>query len=195
MSEVLKVKAIWSGISGGTGHTTLHVIDQLGTGLTVGAANDAHSRVRLFFENTSEWLPNDVTVSFPAAMDVIDSDTGRLERVLTASTPATPITGAYTGAWANGIGSRVVWQTGEIGPKRRIRGATYLVPYGGILDNDGTLTATASADLLTNATALITNLASDDIPLIVYSYTRQDPAVVTAAVVTDKVVVLRTRRD
>lgn len=195
MSDILRFKALWSGISGGVGHTTLHMIDQLGTGLTVGAANDAHSRVRLFFENTSEWLPNDVTITFPAAMDVIDSDTGKLDSVITASSPAASVPGALTTAWANGVGSRIVWQTGEIGPKRRIKGCTYVVPYGNVFDTDGTLTAAATSDLLTNAQALITNLASDDIPLVVYSYTRKDPAVVTAAQVTDKPVVLRTRRD
>lgn len=195
MSEILKFKALWSGISGGVGHTTLHFVDQGGTGLTVSDANAAHSSVRLLFENTSEWLPNDVTVTFPAAMDVIDSDTGRLTSVLTASSPASPVPGAYTGNWQQGVGSRIVWQTGEIGPKRRVRGTTYLVPYGGIFDNDGTLSATATTDLLNGGTALISAMSTAGIPLVVYSYDRLDAALVLAAQVTDKAVVLRTRRD
>lgn len=195
MSDVIRFKANWSGISGGTGVTTMHFICSSGLDATVTNVNDCHSNVRLFFENTSEWLPNDVTVSFPAAVDIIDDDTGTLKSVVTASSPASPITGAYTGNWQNGVGSRIVWMTGEIGPKRRIRGVTYLVPYGGIFDNDGTMSSSATSDLVTNATTLITASDTDDVPLIVYSYDTKNSALVLAASVTDKAVVLRTRRD
>lgn len=195
MAEMFRFRANWSGISGGTGVTTLHFVDEGGTGLTVTDANSCHSNVRLLFENTAEWLPNDVTISFPATLDVIDTDTGLLTSVVTASSPASNVTGSYTGNWQNGVGTRIVWSTGEIATRRRVKGATYLVPFGGIFDNDGTLSSAATTDVAGVATTLRTASATAGLPLVIWAHQRLDYALVTGSSVSDKVVVLRTRRD
>lgn len=193
MSEILRLKANWTGISGGTGTTTLHCRNN--SAITPTIVQNSLENLRLMFENTSEWLPNDVTITFPSSQDVIDPSTGGFLGVVTATTGVSSLTGAYTGNWQNGVGTRVVWNTGEVGAHRRIRGCTYLVPYGGIFDNDGTMSSAATSDLVTNATAFLTNQTNDDAVLVVYSYDTHNEALVLSASVSDKPVVLRTRRD
>lgn len=195
MSDVARLKVNWTGTSGGAGFSTLHVERGDHGTITVTNLNNAFSRLRLMFENTSEWLPNDVTVSFPAAVDIIDSATGDLTNVVTASSPASSIPGAFTGNWQNGVGTRIAWQTGQIAGGRRVRGFTYLVPYGGIFDVDGTLSAAAAADVLGAATGLISGLVTDSMLLGVYSHLRHLFYSVSSASVSDKPVILRTRRD
>jgi hypothetical protein len=193
--ELIRARVLWAGVSGGQGVSTLYVKRDDAATPVAGDVGDALTRLRLFFENTSEWLPNDVTVSFPTSVDLIDPGTGSLTQTLTSSTSPANITGALTTAWANGVGSRVIWETGTVFQGRRFRGSTYLVPYGGVFDTDGTLSSTATSDLLTNATALLTNLATDGLELHVWSPKFLQSRKVTSARVTDKAVVLRSRRD
>lgn len=195
MTELLRYRVNWGGPSGGQGLTTLHIArSDLGT-FTVTNANNVHTRVRLFFENTSEWLPNDIRLTFPADSDIISAETGDLERTVTASSPAAQIDGALTGNWQNGVGTRVVWATGVVVLGRRRKGFTYLVPYGSIFDTDGTLNSTAASDITTNASSLISGLQTDSMNLVVYSELRHQFSSVIGASLTDKPVILRTRRD
>jgi hypothetical protein len=195
MPRLIRYRVTWSGASGGAGLSTFHVVQNDLTNPTSTDLSNVQTRVRLFFENTSEWLPNDVSVGFPQSQDVIDSATGDLVDVLTASSSASNVPGGLTTAWQNGVGTRVIWETGQVVGGRRVRGFTYLVPYGGLFDTDGTLTSAGATDILTNAAALISGLNTDGMSLAVYSDLRHDYDPVTAASVRDKPVILRSRRD
>ena len=195
MVNVVRQRVNWAGQSGGAGFSTFHLVREDLTPLTAGQLVTAQAAIRTLFENSSEWLPNDVTVSFPQTVDEIDSATGTLISSLTASSAQTNVPGAYTGNWQNGVGTRIVWETGLVDDGRRVRGFTYLVPYGGIFDTDGTLSSAATSDLNGVATALLAALDTAGTMLVCYSHQRHAFAQVTSGHVTDKAVVLRSRRD
>lgn len=195
MVNLIRYRVNWAGQSGGAGFSTLHIRTDDATPPTATDVTNAQSRVRLFFENTSEWIPNDVTISFPQSQDVIEVTTQQLVSVVSATASAANVPGALTGNWQNGVGTRVVWQTGIVSNGRRIKGYTYLVPYGSIFDVDGTLNAAALTDLQTNATALLSGLVTDGLKLVVNSAKNFSAADVASATFTDKPVILRSRRD
>jgi len=155
----------------------------------------AQAAIRPIWENTAEWLPNDVTVSFPQTVDLIDADTGLLTAVLTASSAQSNVPGSLATAWQNGVGTRIVWNTGIVANNRRVKGYTYLVPFGGIFDTDGTLSSAATSDINGVATAALAALATAGWMLVVYSYAQTSFIQVTSGNVTDKAVILRSRRD
>lgn len=195
MVDVIRQRVNWAGQSGGAGSSTLHLIRTAADTPTATHLTAAQAAIRTVWENTAEWTPNDVITTVQQTADIIDMATGMLSSSLTASTAQTSVPGALTGNWQNGVGTRIVWETGLVNAGRRIRGFTYLVPYGGIFDVDGTLSAAATADIQGVCTTLLSTLGTAGWSLVVYSHTYHSAALVTSGRVTDKVVVLRTRRD
>jgi hypothetical protein len=162
---------------------------------TAAQLTTAQAAIRTVWENTAEWCPNEVTTSIPQTSDIIDAASGDLVRSLTASSAQTSVPGAYTGNWQNGVGTRIVWDTGIVANGRRVKGFTYLVPYGGIFDQDGTLSAAATSDINGVCTALLSALTTAGWMLVVYSYIQHSFIQITGGHVTDKAVILRSRRD
>lgn len=195
MSEILRYRVGWAGTSGGAGVSTFHV---QATDLSIITPTDVQNcgdNLRVFFENSSEFLPNEVSLSFPATQDVVESTTGLLVATVNASGTTASLTGALTSSWQNGVGTRVVWSTGQVVGGRRVKGYTYLVPYGNIMDTDGTLTAAATADIAANAAALLSAMAADALAMVVYREAAFATTQITAGSLTDKAVILRSRRD
>lgn len=195
MVEVFRNRVTWSGASGGAGTTTFHITRTAADTATAAHLAAAQAAMRTIYENTAEWCPNDVTTTVQQTADELDSATGLLVSSLTASSAQTAVPGSYTGNWQNGVGTRIIWETGLVNNGRRIRGFTYLVPYGGIFDNDGTLSAAAASDITGVATSYISALATAGWLPVVFSHTYHSAAQITSGRVTDKTVVLRTRRD
>ena len=147
MADLMRVRAEWSGLGVvGPGVSTLYFADG-GTGVV--------TAVNSFFAALKPWLSNLVTVSCANSGDVIDDATGEIRSSWTQAGGAAS-TGTSAQTFAQGVGGRVVWNTGARRHGRLTRGTTYLAPitvqaYG----TTGTLSASFVSDALAAATALI----------------------------------------
>jgi len=83
--------------------------------------------IRVFFDSLKAIFPEEVTFTFPGTGDTIEDSTGALNGTWTSTAPAS-VTGTATGAWAAGVGGRVIWRTAGLTRGRRVRGTTFLAP-------------------------------------------------------------------
>lgn len=74
-------------------------------------------------------LPVSLTIGFQGSGEVIDVATGKATSSW-ASTPPAAVVGTDVGSFTQGVGYRLVWNTGTFSHGRRIKGSTYVVPVG-----------------------------------------------------------------
>lgn len=186
---VAEFVARWSGARIGSGATVWHLSDPLSAGsptAAVGAIQD-------WYAARAAAIPNDVTITFDREMKVLLPD-GTLTGINTV--PAeTPVVGSYSGNWTNGSGRMVKLRTDAIAGNRRLQGRIFLVPSGGVTENDGNiLQATIAADQ-TAHNALLAALSANGSPLVVWSKVHQVTSPVTSMSTELRPVGLRTRND
>lgn len=204
MTELMRVKARWSGFSGAPGYTVLHFRD-FGAGdggggsVSLASATAAAGRVRQFFDSIKAMLPASVDINVESEVDVLEDTTGELVNSLNVPTVA-QVDGLSTGPYSAASGAVVNWRTGGIRNGRRIRGRSFIVPIvGSYFTTSGALAGSAAGDIQTAAAALANSTSSPD--LMVYARpTSKGASDGTAAVVTGTNVpsfaaVLRSRRD
>lgn len=185
---IQRLRCEWTGTGvEGPGLTTFYAEADGTLAIQVGAA--------AFFAQVTPMIPTGTTITIPQGGDLIDEATGELTGTW-GSTGTTTATGNATGAFAAGVGARVVWETGAVRGGRRVRGSTFVVPLVGIFyEDNGTLSAAALGRL---------NDAIDDmlvqVPTQMRVWSRPRPALAGAAVpvtsgrAPDKVSWLRSRR-
>jgi hypothetical protein len=141
-------------------------------------------------------VPVGTTFTVPASGETLDSANGSLTGGWAAGTAQTTSATGSSG-FAGGVGTRVVWETGQVVGGRRVRGSTYLVPLiVSMYDTDGTIVNSVRANLETAAQAMIVALGDD---MVVWSRNtsgQSDGAIstISSARVPDKVSWLRSRR-
>jgi len=184
-----RYRVSWSG-SGvvGSGVSTFYESPEA----LVGGADDLLE----FFTAIADRLPGGaVQINVPSSGDLIESTTGDL--LGTWSDPGTggTVGGGGNAIFSNGVGVRVVWNTGGFFGGRRVRGSTFIVPLAiDAYEGAGNITATVITDLQAAADALVAH----DAPFGVWS--RPTGSEVgefnewTSARVPDQVSWLRSRR-
>ena len=200
---VHRVQVEWSGFPGAPGLSTFYVTDgPTGVG-----------PISSFFTAIRNYLPVDVHINVPASGDVLDPITGLITGVWAGGTP-TPTVGNDAAGYNAAGGAMIKWSTAGIVRGHRVRGRTFIVPLGGDLyQTDGTLDNGVAAGLVLDATNLVTALSTN---LFVWSRPRKatpqwtdvrgrvhaaklasagEVFPIVGAVVPDKSVVLRSRRD
>lgn len=152
---------------------------------------------KTFFSGTLlSAVPVGLTFTVPANGETLESSTGTLTGAWAEGTAQTT-SGTSTNGYAAGVGTRIVWNTGQVVGGRRVRGSTYLVPLAGnFYDVDGTIVNSVRANLETAAQAMITALGDD---MVVWSRNTAglaDGAIstISSASIPDKVSWLRSRR-
>lgn len=201
MTELLRVKARWSGFNGAPGYSVLHFRDFEGSGGlgTVANATAAVNKTRFFFAAIATSLPDAVSVEVEREVDVIEDSTGELVNSL-QSTEGGVVDGTGGGGYAAAVGAVVNWRTGGIRNGRRIRGRTFIVPLvGGSFNAQGQLIQAVADSILTAATSLSATSGTPDL----FVYARPSAAglsdgtssVVTGCNVPTLGAVLRSRRD
>lgn len=151
MASIARLQVPWTGaaVTGG-GVSTFYT-----TNLSPLAYATA---LRAFFVSVAAFMPSGVTITVPAAGDLIEDSTGALSGSWSITPPA-PVSGATGANYAAGVGARIVWQTSGITRGRRVKGSTYLVPLlASQYDIDGTI---AGASVATMSTAAATLAAAD----------------------------------
>ena len=208
--EIGRMKLNWTGFTGAPGYSNFYFRDFSEGDLTQAMVTGFASRLELLIATIQSRLPSTVTIQLDPTVDVIDVPTGNLTRFMNF-TPNAARTGQATGNYSAASGAVINWYTGGVYRNRRVRGRTFLVPYGGsALGPNGTLDDTLRTSLIG---AINTFLAVDATkPGVMGIYARpqkahtnkageQVPATpgawfsVTSFTHPDKVAVLRSRRD
>lgn len=80
-----------------------------------------------FFNAIGALFPLGISWSIPAVGDTIDDSNGALVNSWATGTPAVPTSTGST-AWVEGVGARLLWETGAVYRDRKVVGSTFLVP-------------------------------------------------------------------
>lgn len=201
MSTLGRVRALWSGFPGAPGYTNFYFVGTHVTGQFQQAdVGPATTRAFTFLGNLRDSLPADVTITMDTIVDVVDSATGVLQAQYAVPSPPAPAQGSVAGGYSAPSGLIVNWKTGKIHRGRPIRGRTFIVPLGGTsYDAQGTLAAGVQTAAQARATELA-GLVEDQPELVIWSRPTSkgaadgDYGIVTAGLVPDKAVILRSRR-
>lgn len=186
---------LWQGaLAGMPGYTKMRFIGELtGSQLSTAATNLA-----AFLNVAKTYIPNALTLTIqPTATWHADDGTLTAE-VAIPSVPAALVC-LGSGGVAAATGMLVRWQTGAINGGHKVEGRTYIVPvYSGALQSDGTLLDTNRNALQTAANTFASSTPS---PAVNSRSRPGNPAAgnqtvaMLSAIVPDKQVVLRSRRD
>ena len=208
MPDVMRVTAVSDGFTGGPGFSTFHfapAVTTIDDTLAVLATN----RVRDAFTAARNLFPGSWSVVVNAEVDVFDPATGTITATVTGATSTvTGNAGAGSVYGPSPVGLQVKYSTPGIVNGKHVKGRTFLVPVASTT-NEGNGTPTAGA--VTLATAFGTSIrdaGTTDLVFGVWSRpvkpadaTPTSPARsgsfhgATGSSVSDKYVVLRSRRD
>lgn len=186
--------ALWTGPGGLPGYSKFRFIGTVsGTQLDTAAAN-----LRTFLFGVRTTIPTVVTIAIQSGVSYHNDD-GTLTGEGTISTLPLSVTGTGSGSWSATSGWLALWNTGAINGGKKVRGRTYFVPaVASIFDVDGTITEATRATMLTLANAFA---ASTPSPAVNSRSRAGNPAAgnqttaMLSATISDKQVVLRSRRD
>jgi hypothetical protein len=198
---VSRVRAVWSGWSGGPGVSTFHFFDIRGNETATLAKvynfiGDLYGTVGSLL-----WLPPIVKIDVSPVVETFDENTGELLGTTVGTKPAT-LTGGGTTAFAAPAGICVSWATGVVHQvpgadnPRLIRGRTFFVPTtASLYDNDGTIPSTPLSDMQAAVNAF--RVAAPDFAIWSRPVAGAGGAIgqVVAGIVRDKVAMLTSRRD
>lgn len=197
------VRTAWAGTSGGPGLTQLAFRD-LGDNadITNTQAQAAVNAVRAFWAALVSYLPNDITLTVQPVVDCYNLTSGALVASQTVGTPPASVVGTDAGTFSMGSGIRANLNTSVIRAGRRVRGAMYIVPAGGIAySNAGLVSAAAKTAINTAGTTMMGSFTTGDIELLVWSRPTTttsndgDVAPVSSVEGNEKTAILRGRRD
>lgn len=132
----------WTIPNAGPSISVFHFAD--GTQPTIQAAVHA---LRTAFQTINRYIPDDITLNFPAEFVRVDARTGQTTEFLNLVPPAS-VVGGVSGGWAAGAGARLVYATDTVARGRRVRGATYLVPMASsVFGTNGQVTPTVIGEV------------------------------------------------
>jgi hypothetical protein len=188
----------WDGFSGAPGYTNFHfLLADTPTGTELA---DSAAKIRTWFDALKAYLPNICTITFPAEIVQLNTETGELEGTYAITAPASVTGTGGTTAFSSATGVCVNWNTAAVVNGRRLRGRTFFVPCmpTATFQSDGTLGVGAQVAFQAASTTLADSTAG--MPFVVYhrpTLGGSDGVAgpITSSSVNDKTAVLRSRRD
>lgn len=196
MTTMFKIESVWTGFPGANGYTNLYfeTSDPLQDGL-----DSAVQNVKDLWEDLKGLFPPDVTITVTPTVELIEDIDGELVGFMAATSPPAATTGTLSGTYAAPVGGCINWLTESIQAGRRVRGRTFLVPFGGgAFQADGSLNNTFATAIGAAAESFRTATGPT---FGVWARPRTTPSLAgkfcaaTSSRVPDKAVVLRSRRD
>jgi hypothetical protein len=185
MTDISRVRSVWSGFPGAPGVTTMYFT----------STDTVVENLHAFWAAMSGDLPGDVNIQVESSGDILDSATGNLLDTWT-SDPVASVACGGGGGYSAASGAVVDWLTTTVVNRKRIRGRTFIVPTNGDnYDVDGTLKGSYLTSLRGYAESFRSSESASF--YIWHRGTGSDGSIglVTASVVPPKVAVLRSRRD
>ena len=196
MTVINLMRGEWAVPGGGAGVSSFAFHNTDHTKATTSQANAAASAVRTFFNSLTVGIPNEVSLAFPGPVDCFVVETGQFADQTPLTTVPASVVGANSGTWLGGAGAKVTWNTSAVVNGRKVRGFTYLVPYGAsTFESNGTLVDTAITAILASANNYLTLMTAASLQAVVWSRTHHSVHPITAPSVLDKSAILRSRRD
>lgn len=184
-----RVRVAITGVTGLPGVATHYV----GTSIT------DMSAIRTFWDSVKSVFPTGVQIQVPNTGDVIIDDSGQITGSWAGAAQAVIAATGGAGSWNPTTGPMVRWNTPQVVDGRRPIGKTFLVPsMTSVIGTNGQLSSSIVTTVQSAATALIVALGGE---LKIYHRPKGDPphggvaCTVTAGTVSNKVMVLRSRRD
>jgi len=164
---------------------------------TDASAGLLQSSVKTFWNAVRSAMPNNLSILIPAAGEELNAETGAVVGAWSGGV-AQNYSGSGGALYAQGVGARVVWNTAGSTGRRRVRGATYLVPLVNTMYSaNGTIDDGIVITFQNAGSALVTDMGTS---LIVWhrptTTTSNDGVAhpVTSALAVDKVSWLKSRR-
>jgi len=153
--------------------------------------------MQTFWIAVKDRIPAGVSLQVQNSGDVIDEASGELTGGWTGGTPPDPTVGTGSGGYAANAGFLVQWGTGAVVGGHRVKGRTFIVPaIQGAYDGDGTVDAATISIIGVAATTLVTALGGS---MRVWHRpvggSGGQALAVTSALVPDRAVQLKSRRD
>lgn len=194
---IAKFTTRWDGWTGGPGYTNWYVGGNPDSSQTDGAA----AAIKTFLEAVKGYLPTSILISFIPTVQIIAEADGSLAEQRNIATLPAVVTATGTGTFSAPAGVCVTWRTMTSTGRRLLMGRTFLVPMAGsAAQTDGTLAVAAQSAIVTAGNAYVNRLASGT-PGRPVVWRRPKAGAsgfngeVVNCTVTDKVAVLRSRRD
>jgi hypothetical protein len=188
MAQLAKIDCVWTGFPGAPGHSVFYS-PATGT-IPVGPLAD-------FFTAWGAFRPYLSNVAVPNSGDAIESTTGALDGSWASGDSANLAGATLSQIYAGPAGACVRWLTDGVVNGRRVRGRTFLVPLTApSFQTDGTLLDSVRITIRDAAYNLVTAAAGG-----LHVWHRPVNGAggssheITGVEVTDKVAVLRSRRD
>jgi len=125
MVDIYRYNVAWLIPGAGPSVSVFHLFG----GASTGALQTSVNGLRSAFDAIKTYIPDEVTVTFPPEVSVLDVTSGQLVDAVDLTPPGAVI-GTHGTSWSAGSGVRVVWGTGRVRNGRKVRGSTYLVPLG-----------------------------------------------------------------
>jgi hypothetical protein len=197
MTDLTRVRSVFSGFPGGDGVATMYFLDNA----------TCVASVRSFWDSVKGFIPRDVTIHVDNAGDTIDEVTGDL-----TGTWLSPVEDdvhcTSNDAYAAPVGGLVTWKTNGLVAGHRVKGRTFLVPISSsCFDLQGNFGGIAQAAIKASADSLIGAQSASFVvwhrPFAGKSATATKPAqprrdgghaLIVASVVPPRAAVLRSRR-
>lgn len=153
-------RIVWSNFPGAPGYTNFFtgssIVDSTPFKTFLNAATNITGG------GPSTWVPNGTQFTFPSSGDQIDESTGKITGTWTGTAPSALTSAATAGPFAGPAGAQIQWLTSLIVNGRRVLGKTFLVPMLPLaMDNNGSLSTTAVANIKAAGDALIVALAGE----------------------------------
>lgn len=157
----------------------------------VGGADD----IQAFFEAIKAYVPTGVQWTIPSNGDLIESTTGALAGSWSDPGTGGTVTATGLGQFANGVGTRIVWNTDGLFHDRRVKGSTFIVPLVvSAYEGAGNITSGALAALQAAADGLVAAMPDMKIWSNPRGGVDGEVSQVLSATVPDRVSWLRSRR-
>lgn len=197
------VRTAWAGTSGGPGVTQLAITEGNGAFWTEVQAQNAVNHVRTFWDSIKANLPSAIALTVSPVVDLYNEVDGELVASEQAPTAPTTVLGTSSATFSMASGMKMQLNTLTIRNGRRVRGSVFIVPGAQtIYATNGSVASAVRATVNTAGNTLVSNLAASGLTLVVWSRPRTVPttrvgaiSTVTGIEVSEKVAVLRGRRD
>ena len=204
------IRTGWAGTSGGPGLTQTAIAETVdggsGSFFTTTNCQTAVNAMRTFWDSIKTLLPNEVTLTVSAAVDIYNEINGELIASIIVPTPPLSVSGTSTLTYSMAAGLKVNLLTGVIRNGRRVRGSLFLVPATNAAFSDtGNALGSARTTINTAGAAFLSSLATPALRNVVYSRPQKDEegnievvgaiATVSSWETSEKTAILRGRRD
>jgi len=179
MTNVYVAKVDWTGTYGHTGISRFAFEAADHSPVTRAQVDSITEALDALYSPVMGWFPIDVSYTVDSIVEFYDGVTGSLQGEVAATAAHVGHAGLADGAYGNGIGGLLKWNTGGLFDGHRIRGRTYMVPLDSVAFlTDGSLKPDCVNSFLTGAAAYLAAMATAGLSALVWGHPRDVPATV-----------------